>query len=349
MSATTIIPSRLDLFNAAIKKDMQDHVRRYGRYAGKLFWTKAIFLLTIWSSLYTYIVFYSSSTTVAYLLSLIWGLSALFIIFNIGHDAVHGVVSDSKKINNVLKYTFNLVGGNAYSWKLKHNIAHHVHTNMEGLDFDTDLSPLMRLSPNTPYRPQYKWQHITCFLIYPLLSLLIIFIADFKIFGQAKKAQHVQAHPTREWVILLCSKCWYLLLVFVIPLLYSPYTFQQILFTFLSYQVLCGIVIAAVFMPSHYFNGSMYFENKNKDYNWFEHQLSTTMDLSPDSRLVSFLLGGLNLNVAHHLYPHFCHTHYFELTKAVKKRAAQYEINYHALPYSAALVDHLKFLKALAT
>lgn len=347
MDTTEKIKSAIDLFADELKKSIADYVLKNGRYAGWHFWIKAISLLLIWAFLYVYIVFYSTSVTTAYLLSLAWGLCSLLIIFNIGHDAVHAVVSRSKKINNVLKYSFNLVGGNAYSWKLKHNIAHHIHTNIEGLDFDTDMSPLMRLSPQTKYQKQYRWQHFTFLLIYPLLSLLIIFVADFKIFDQTKKAHLIKSHPAKEWIILLLSKLWYLNLVFIIPLVFSPYSILQILIAFISLHIINGIVIACVFMPSHYFPGSEYYEQKAKDYNWFEHQLSTTMDLSPENSLISFILGGLNLNVAHHLFPKICHTHYYELSKIIRKKAKQYGIVYHVLPYSTALAVHVKYLKSL--
>ncbi len=347
MNTNEKIKSPIDLFAAELKKSVADYVLKNGHYAGWLFWMKAISLLLIWCFLYVYIVFYSGSVVSAFLISLAWGLCSLLIIFNIGHDAVHGVISKSKTINNILKYSFNLVGGNAYSWKLKHNIAHHVHTNIEGLDFDTDMGPLMRLSPETPYKKQYRWQHITFLVIYPMLSLLIIFVADYKIFNQVKKAKLVNRHPFREWVILLFSKLWYLNLVFIIPLFLSPYSFLQILTTFISLHLINGIVIACVFMPSHYFPGSSYYTQKTKGYNWFEHQLSTTMDLSPGNKLISFLLGSLNLNVAHHLFPKLCHTHYYDLTKIIKKTVKDHGGIYHERAYLKGIIEHVSYLKYL--
>ena len=117
-----------------------------------------------------------------------------------------GLVFKKKKGKNWLQYIFNLVGGNAYSWKLKHNIAHHAHTNIEGKDFDTDLSPLMRLSPKSPYRKQYRWQHLSVFLIYPMLSLLVVLVGDFKILFQSRNAGLVKRHPDKEWILLIATK-----------------------------------------------------------------------------------------------------------------------------------------------
>lgn len=349
MSIPETADSRLDRFVTDLKSDVDNYIGHYGRYAGNAFWMKGISLLVTWAFLYIFLVFYSSSSIVAFLLAMAWGLCSLFIIFNIGHDAVHGAISRYKRINNVMQYSFNLVGGNAYSWRLKHNVAHHLHTNIEGLDFDTDLSPLMRLSPKTPFQKQYRWQHFTFLLIYPLLSLLIVFVADYKIFQQAKKAGHVMTHPFKEWIILVVSKLWYLCLALFIPMLYSPYSFPHILIAFISFQLLNGIVIACVFMPSHYFRGSKFYEARSKDYNWFEHQMNTTMNLSPGNRFITQMLGGLNLNVAHHLYPTFCHTHYNRLTGIIQRRAWQHGIGLHELSYPAALREHVKYLRTLTS
>jgi linoleoyl-CoA desaturase len=349
LSTPGTVDPRLELFVTDLKSDINDYIGRNGRYSGIVFWVKAVGLLLTWVFLYVYIVFYSSPGPLVFFLSIAWGLCSLFIIFNIGHDAVHGSLSRSARVNSVMQYSFNLVGGNAYSWRLKHNVAHHLYTNMEGLDFDTDLSPLMRLSPKTPFQKQYRWQHLTFLLIYPLLSLLIVFVADFKIFFQVKKAGHVLSHPVKEWVILIISKLWYIAIVFIIPLLFSPYSFLSILLVFIIFQLLNGIVIACVFMPSHYFPGSAFYSVKPENYNWFEHQVSTTMNLSPDNSFITSILGGLNLNIAHHLYPVFCHTHYPALTRIIRNRALQHGIVLQEHAYPAALVAHVKYLKTLTS
>lgn len=303
----------------------------------------------MWTGLYIFVVFHGPEPAIAYFCALLWGLVSLLIVFNIGHDAVHEVVSKRKWVNHLLKYSFNLVGGNAYSWKLKHNLAHHQNTNIEGLDFDTDLSPLIRLSPQSPYHPLYRWQHYTFLLIYPLLSLLIIFVGDIKIFNQMRQSGQTDQHPKREWVILGLSKVWYFTLVFVLPMIYSPYTPGQIIVTFLCFHLVNGIVIALVFMPSHYFNSTSYYSERPQPYNWTLHQMSTTMDLSPHNRPLSQLLGCLNLNVAHHLYPNFCHNHYPPLSLLIQKNARQYHVNYHEMPYPRAVLEHVRFLKKLGT
>jgi linoleoyl-CoA desaturase len=336
-------------FVTELDAKIQSYTNQYGRYATPLFWLKAILLLGSWFSVYIYLVFYAEGSILLHFsLGVLWGIVSLLIIFNIGHDAVHKTVSKNKTMNRVLGYSFNLVGGNAYSWELKHNLAHHIHTNIEGMDFDTDMDPLLRLSTETPYRNYYKWQVIWLIPIYSLLSLLIIFVADFKIFFQTKKAGLVAKHPIKEWMILVASKLFYVCIALVLPMYYSSFETTQIITTFFVFHLMNGLIIACVFMPSHYFPKSKFFASRTKDMDWYDHQLQTTMDLSPNSFIVSSILGGLNLNVAHHLYPHFCHTHYFKLSKIIRDHCEDSNVECHQMSYPSALVNHIIHIKQLS-
>lgn len=44
--------------------------------------------------------------------------------------------------------SLNFLGGNAFYWVEKHNIAHHSFTNIDGADEDIDIYPYMRLNNN---------------------------------------------------------------------------------------------------------------------------------------------------------------------------------------------------------
>jgi len=335
-------------FAKSLHSAILNYIEINGRYANWFFWVKAIVLFTTWIVIYVYLnFFHHGAQSTAFFFGLIWGILSLLMIFNIGHDAVHGVVSKRKWINNLLGYTFNISGGNRYSWYLKHNLAHHLNTNTEGLDFDTALDPLLRVSSKAKYRSYYRWQILWVLPVYSLLSLLIIFVADIAIFFQTKKAELVKKHALKEWLILIGSKLFYLVIVFVIPTTFGQYMFTDILKVFFAFQLINGLVIACVFMPSHYFNNSTFYTSKKERPKWTLHQLQTTMDLSPRSKITTQILGGLNLNVAHHLYPNFCHNHYFEIDEMIRKSCKADQIEYHSKSYPAAIVDHVKYLNHL--
>lgn len=340
--------SPFERFTEEIKQGVQAYAKANGRHAGIGFWLKLIVLLALWVFLYYYIIFIGGAGWGTYLMTIAWGVCSLLIVFNIGHDAVHGTISRHSWVNQLLSYCFNFVGGNAYSWKLKHNMAHHLHTNIEGRDFDTDLAPLMRLSPKTPYASTYKWQYLTFLFVYSSLSLLMIIVGDFKIFNQVGAGPGKNQQPIIQWVILIFSKICYFSLVFLVPLTFGAFTPGNVLFGFVSFHLVNGWIIAFVFMPSHYFPESVYHSQKPADYNWYEHQMASTMDLSPENWPLSFILGALNHNVAHHVFPNFCHTHYFELSKIIRRSARSHGVPYNSRSYRDGFRAHLRLLKQLS-
>jgi linoleoyl-CoA desaturase len=55
----------------------------------------------------------------------------------------------------------------------------------------------------------------------------------------------------------------------------------------------------------------------------------------------------LNTHVAHHLYPHINHIHYFAITKIIRQTAREYGVPYRNFSLIQIITEHLRFLKAL--
>ena len=81
-------------------------------------------------------------------LMVLMGLGFAGIGFAVTHDALHGAYSDRPKVNAAIGWLFDLLGANGYMWKITHNVIHHTYTNIEGIDEDLTVSPLLRLSPD---------------------------------------------------------------------------------------------------------------------------------------------------------------------------------------------------------
>ena len=81
---------------------------------------------------------------------------------------------------------------------------------------------------------------------------------------------------------------------------------------------------------------------------WAIHQLFTTANFAPQSKLVGWITGGLNHQVEHHIFPHISHVHYHTIAKIVRQTAQEFELPYHEHPsFGAALIAHLKQIKEL--
>jgi linoleoyl-CoA desaturase len=154
-----------------------------------------------------------------FVMAVIMGFSQVLIAFNIGHDAAHGALFQSKKLNSIFSYTFNLIGISSYIWNIKHNLSHHHYTNVPGHDLDIEQTKLARVTPDAPLKPFHKYQHLYLPLIYPFFSIFLVFIKDFLLFAKGTYGNQIIKHPTKEYVILIASKIFYITYALIIPLI----------------------------------------------------------------------------------------------------------------------------------
>ena len=109
--------------------------------------------------------------------------------------------------------------------------------------------------------------------------------------------------------------------------------------------------MAIIFQPAHVVPTSEYpvpSEEGKLENTWAIHQLLTTADFAPKSRIFSWFVGGLNYQVEHHLFPHICHVHYKKISGIVKTTALKYDLPYHVQDnFIMALRNHARMLKIL--
>jgi linoleoyl-CoA desaturase len=81
---------------------------------------------------------------------------------------------------------------------------------------------------------------------------------------------------------------------------------------------------------------------------WAIHQLKTTANFAPKNKFISWMLGGLNFQIEHHLFPKISHIHYPEIRKIIKKSCAEFNIPYIEYPKMyKAVISHVLFLKQM--
>jgi len=99
-------------------------------------------------------------------------LGAILVGFCVQHDANHGAYFRTRRNNHLMGWTSDsLLGFSSYAWRVKHNVAHHTYTNVEGYDDDINQAPFIRLTPTTQPHWWYRVQHI---YIWPLYSLMVL-------------------------------------------------------------------------------------------------------------------------------------------------------------------------------
>jgi len=124
------------------RRDLEARVAHYfragerSRHATPRIYVKALFLLVWLAASYVALVWWATAWWQAIPLSISLALAMAGIGFNVQHDGNHGAYSRHPALNKAAALSLNLLGGDAYFWRYKHNIAHHTYPNISGADND---------------------------------------------------------------------------------------------------------------------------------------------------------------------------------------------------------------------
>ena len=320
-------------------------------YANRAMWMKACFFLAGYFLIYLLILSNQFSVQGMFGLSIVLGIFAACIGFNVSHDALHGAFSSSPRINWLLGNSFYLLGASPYVWKITHNIVHHTYTNIPGHDEDIDIAPgLVRLDPQQPHHLWHMYQHIYSFPLYALASLSWVFRKDFIKFFKERIGQHKNInHPPKEYFNLFVGKALYYFAFLILPYWILDLTVWQVIAGFVAMHLVEGLVLGLVFQLAHVVEGTVFplpDETGLMSDTWAIHQLHTTANFAPRSTLAAFICGGLNRQIEHHLFPKVCHIHYPALSEIVRETAREFGLPYlENNSFGTALYSHYSMLR----
>lgn len=270
------------------------------------------------------------------------------------HDANHGAYTKSKRINNLIGYSLNLVGANAFNWKVQHNVLHHTYTNVH--EEDEDISPrgALRLTPHSDWKKLHKYQFIYAWFLYGLMTIVWLFYKDFSRLHKYQRTGMVKAqkaNAVKEWAILIATKLFYVGYIFVLPLVLTSLSWWQIIVGIVAMHYVAGFILAIIFQPAHVIEGTEFplpDETRTLENNWAVHQLMTTTNFGNESKWFSWYVGGLNFQIEHHLFPNICHVHYDKIASIVKSTAHDFGLPYKSSrTFFQALAGHARLLKQL--
>ncbi len=341
-------------FQLALKARVDAYFEARGgnRKATWLMWFKVALYIGLYWALYASLALFPHSLPVTALLLIGFALSVMILAFNVSHDAVHGSLAGKPRVDNALFwFTFNLLGPNAYLWKIRHTNSHHLFVNIPGSDLDLEGSAAVRIAPHTRWRPIHRYQHLYCSFLYSVFALHWVFLKDFKLFFRTEFGNVTGLrHPRWRFAELVAMKLFYVGYLLVVPCLVLPYSVGQILVAYLAYVLLLSYLLLITFAASHVAMES-HFVSYGKDgrlpHSFLEHQLQTSVDYYPTSKLVGFIYGGFNAHVAHHMFPTVCSVHYADLSAIIRDTAKEFGLPYKELPLHKLLASHYKLMKAM--
>ncbi len=314
---------------------------------------KSVFMVSLYFVPYAFII--SGLITNPWIFILMWLLMGLGMSgagLSIMHDANHGSYSSNKKVNNVVSYILDVVGGSSRNWRIQHNKLHHTFTNVDGMDIDIKSRGLLRFSPHQKKKKVHKFQFIYAWLLYSITSLYWVTAKDFVQMVTFKKQGHIVGKEFRKLVVeIVLWKIFFYSYILVLPMILLPFSPWFVLLGFLSMQFISGFILTCIFQTAHVMT-STEFPEPNKEgvfeNNWAIHQLKTTINYAPKSTFFSWFVGGLNFQVEHHLFPNICHVHYKRISKIVEETANEYNLPYNFKKnFASAMWEHTRMLYIL--
>jgi linoleoyl-CoA desaturase len=312
---------------------------------------KAVLFWVVYIALYVNVVFYTPAAWLAIIECFCMGGLTAAIGFNVMHDGGHGSFSNSKFWNKIAAFSVNALGASGIMWNNKHNIIHHTYTNIDGVDDDIEIKPMLRMCPTQKKYLIHRFQHIYVWFLYTLLLLVWVFQSDYrKYFNKKVGAVPIKKMSTFEHVAFWIAKAGYAFMMIAVPIYLVG--FLPWMVGFLIIAMSAGFILSIVFQLAHTVEDTAFptpSEDVNKIENeWAIHQIETTANFATKNKLISWLVGGLNFQIEHHLFPKISHIHYPAISKIIKQTCEEYGVKYIEFRRMRhAIVSHATHLKRM--
>jgi fatty acid desaturase len=237
----------------------------------------------------------------------------------IGHDAGHRQIFRSHRANYVVGLLHgNLAIGLSYGWWVDKHNRHHAHPNHEGLDPDVAIGALAFSSEQARAK-----RGLTRFVVreqrYLFLPLLLLEAVQLHVASIRALLGRRLRNRSWEALLLLIHVAGYLTVVFLVL---SP--LKAVLFVLLQ-QALFGLYLGLSFAPNH--KGMPIF-NAEDNVDYLRRQVLTSRNVR-GGWLVDFVLGGLNYQIEHHLFPNMPRPNLRRAQGLIREYCQRHRVAYH--------------------
>lgn len=358
MSVSTIIP-RFPNVKGSLHSDLRKRVNEYftqnniSQTGNSSLYIKAFILTGLLVLSYATLLIFQPVWYIALPICVFLGCLVAAVGFNVMHDGSHGSFSTSKWHNKLAGYSISLLGASHFMWNIKHNMVHHSFTNVDGVDDDIEIGFMMRFAPTQKQYKIHKFQHVYFGFLYMFMYVFWIFYSDYaKYFSKKIGAMPIRKMTLKEQIMFWVVKLYHAVVFVALPI--YIFGFIPWLVGFLLASFVAGFILSIVFQLAHTVEDTEFpvadIESNKLPDEFAAHQIKTTANFANDSKVISWLLGGLNFQIEHHLFPNISHIHYPEISKIVKKVCEDHGITY--IQYKTmgrAILAHISFLKEMGS
>jgi fatty acid desaturase len=254
----------------------------------------------------------------------------------LGHDAGHRQISGSRRTSYILGILLGNLGiGLSYGWWVDKHNRHHAHPNTEGADPDISMRVLAMTSTqaNTSqrfYRMLFRYQ---AYLFFPLLFGEAASLHVSSIRALASRA----AHRPAEAAMLAAHVAGYLTVVFVVLSPVKAVTF------ILVQQGLFGLYLGASFAPNH---KGMPILGADDRSDFLRRQVLTSRNVH-GGWLTDLVLGGLNYQIEHHLFPSMPRPNLRRSQPIIREFCQQRGLHYSQASFAGSYAQTLRYLNTI--
>jgi fatty acid desaturase len=239
----------------------------------------------------------------------------------VGHDAGHRQIFRSPRANNLVGLVHaNLLVGISFGWWVGKHDRHHTNPNHEDLDPDIDI-PALAFTTGQARDKRGLARVIARHQAYLFFPLLLLEAAQLHVASAKAIVRDTGRATVVEALLLLLHLVGYVTALFLVL---SP--LQAAVFVLIQ-QGLFGLYLGCSFAPNH---KGMPTLTDADELDFLRTQVLTSRNVR-GSRLVDFLLGGLNYQIEHHLFPNMPRPNLRRAQPLVRALCAR-----HDLPYTEA-------------
>ena len=307
-------------------------------------------LTLLYVAAYVHLVFFTPVAWIGILECIFMGGLTSAIGFNVMHDGSHGSFSQSKIANKIATFSINMLGASGIMWNNKHNIIHHTYTNIDGVDDDIEIKPMLRMCPTQKKYKIHRFQHIYVWFLYTLLLIVWLFVSDYtKYFRKKIGPVPIKKLSGFDHFAFWAAKVGYAFMMIVLPI-YMVGLLPWVI-GFLSMALFSGFILSIVFQLAHTVEDTAFplpADDNKIENEWAIHQIETTANFATKSKIISWFVGGLNFQIEHHLFPKISHIHYPAISKIIKNTCLEFNVRY--IEYAKmrhAIISHASYLKRM--
>lgn len=258
------------------------------------------------------------------------------------HTASHYSLVKSRRLNDFFVYFGYglLFGASREYWMHKHVKVHHPNPNIVGIDEDIDLMPWFVMN-----RDDYDNASKLKKLYFRLQFLIIPFALTLNLFNVQKdgfihlyrqiRKRGVTKNISIDLAIISC----HFILWLAVPSLFFDFT-DVLLFYYIR-AAFIGYGMFSAFAPAHFPDNTLFLPLKEKEMDFVVRQLYTTTNFRAGI-IGKFILGGVQYQIEHHLFPNCHHYHYPKINLLLKKFCQENHLPYNEMGWLKGIWESLK-------